>query len=200
MENNIIRCVNEHLDIAHNCFLNLEKLILTINNPDADIKNVHSVCREISLKETKADFSLQSVSVNASSLPGSEKFDIFSSTCDAIANRCEDFARDICKTEREHIIGISSLLTDMLQKMNRLFLLLREKFRYISENNNPDADMITQEINLVETGLDECEKLIFKKVMSLDISKGDKMQLTLLINKISKIPDVIKKASDAINI
>lgn len=44
------------------------------------------------------------------------------------------------------------------------------------------------------------EKLIFKKVMSLDISKGDKMQLTLLINKISKIPDVIKKASDAINI
>ena len=73
-----------------------------------------------------------------------------------------------------------------LQKISCLFELMQQMFAA------KEVGVLTEKIDSAETELDKYEENILKKIMSAPFLQSDKMQFMLYINKISKIPDVIK--------
>lgn len=185
MENNIYKMAANHIKLIENCFSKLCELISAIKNGE-DGARLQEICNEISLRETEADFCLQSVTTYAQASPVDDKISEFSVACDSIANRCEDFANGIRRTNKDMVAMFSADILEMLQKISLLFDLLQQML--ICKDNST----LAEKIDSAETELDKYEENILKKIMSAPFLQSDKMQFMLYINKISKIPDVIK--------
>ena len=174
-----------HIKLIENCFSKLCELITAIKNGEDGAK-LQKICNEISLRETEADFCLQSVTAYAEPSYADDKISEFSHACDSIANRCEDFANGIRRTNKDMVAMFSADILEMLQKISCLFELMQQMFAA------KEVGVLTEKIDSAETELDKYEENILKKIMSAPFLQSDKMQFMLYTNKISKIPDVIK--------
>ena len=116
-----------HIKLIENCFSKLCELITAIKNGEDGAK-LQKICNEISLRETEADFCLQSVTAYAEPSYADDKISEFSHACDSIANRCEDFANGIRRTNKDMVAMFSADILEMLQKISCLFELMQQMF------------------------------------------------------------------------
>ncbi|MBQ6894060.1 MAG: DUF47 family protein [Clostridia bacterium] len=198
MDEKIYYNIINHLELVEGCFLNLEKFISFSNSPEARAEKLEELCSEISLNEKKADFSLQSVSSKLKDSGCADDIDEFFNLCDSVANRCQDFAYAVCSVNLNRFRPLGAGLIKITSASRLLFSYLKEMTMHLKAGSREEALKLTDKIKNLETKLDVYEKESFKEIVSLDISQSEKMQYMMLINKISKIPDVIRIASECI--
>ena len=127
-----------------------------------------------------------------------DDIDEFFNLCDSVANRCQDFAYAVCSVNLNRFRSLGAGLIKITSASRLLFSYLKEMTMHLKAGSREEALKLTDKIKNLETKLDGYEKESFKEIVSLEISQSEKMQYMMLINKISKIPDVIKIASECI--
>lgn len=187
-----------HLELVEGCFSGLEKFILFMRSPGVRPEKLAELCSEINLSEKNADFSLQSVSTKLMGSGSADDIDEFFNLCDSVANKCQDFARAVCSVNLNKFRSLEGGLIKITSASRLLFSHLKEMTMQLKAGKREEALKLTDKIKGLETELDGYEKESFKEIVSLEISQGEKMQYMMLVNKISKIPDVIRNASECI--
>ncbi len=198
MNEKIYDNIINHLELVESCFSGLEKFISFSRTSGACPEKLEELCGEINLKEKNADFSLQSVSAKLMGSKSADDIDEFFNLCDSVANRCQDFAQAVCSVNLNKFLHLAGGLIKITSVSRSLFSHLKEMAMHLKAGNREEALKLTDKIKALETELDGYEKESFKEIVSLEISQGEKMQYMMLINKISKIPDVIRIASECI--
>lgn len=201
---NLSIAVAHHLDAVERCYEEFEKFLKLILDGTASPETLSHLAHAISLAETEADTFLRQVSSftlqKEESNPYVEQILEISSSCDAIANMCEDFALPVSGNATdippEYIKSLISIAHVTHKQFDVFQSLVDNFFEPSTEGSQASGDF--SEIDSLETHIDSLEDKLYENIYSMPCGAGKKMQLSTLVVKISRISDIIKKSSDVL--
>lgn len=199
MERELQEYIINHLSSVEKCFLDFMEFLSEAKNPEAAEDRIKLLSYNVSRRETDADFCLIRITEKSADTSKEMMIDEFSSLCDSFCNRLEDFAKEISSQTSSVFFDISNMIAELTASVFSLFICLKDAVELIASLKINEAKMKRKDIQECESKLDIKEKEIFSKILLSSAPQDEKMQTMSLVNKISKLPDVIKKASDIIN-
>lgn len=198
--------IMDQINDVENCLIQFESFIRATSAPTVSFDTVKTLANGISEAEAVADISLRKMidSLSGSSFLTSTRQDLISiaTGCDAIANKCESYAKmsvfqsfifpSEYSSDLLEIISISRKQFELLEKS--ISLLFSDFGKLLKDHS------ILDEIRKLESQVDEIEESLYERIFKMDILLAEKMQMADFADKIAELSDIIENLADKIQI
>ena len=169
-------------------------------------RSLGNLFQEVAIAEDRADRSLRAMIDSAGRgiyLPSTRE-DLISvaTSCDKIANKCEEVAYLISLYNLKFPETFEQELTDIFSLITKQFSLLKEVIGMLfSKMSKLQKDpSILDEIRSLESQVDRIENLLDHRIFDMDIELAEKMQIYGVLEKFCDISDIIENIADKIQI
>lgn len=198
--------IMEQINDVENCLIQFESFIRASSAPNVSFDTLKTLSKGISEAEAVADGSLRKMidSLAGSSFLTATRQDLISiaTGCDAIANKCEGYAKMsvfqsfVFPTEySEDLLKIISICREQFDVLRKSISLLFSDFGSLLKDHS-----ILDQIREYESQVDEIEESLYERIFKLDITLAEKMQMSEFADKIADLSDIIEDLADKIQI
>ena len=198
--------IMEQINDVENCLIQFESFIRASSSGDVSMDTLKTLSKGISEAEAVADESLRKMidSLASSSFLTATRQDLISiaTGCDAIANKCESYAKMSVFQSfvfpgeySEDLLKIISISREQFDVLRKSISLLFSDFGTLLKDHS-----ILDEIRTHESRIDEIEEKLYERIFKMDITLAEKMQMSDFADKIAELSDIIENLADKIQI
>ncbi len=169
-------------------------------------RSLTNLFQEVAAAEDRADRSLRAMidSTGRGSYLPSTREDLISvaTSCDKIANKCEETAYLISLYDLKFPESFEQELTDIFSLTAKQFALLEEAIGMLfSKMSKLQKDpSILDEIRSLESQVDRIESLLGHRIFDMEIELAAKMQIYGVLENLCDLSDIIENIADKIQI
>ena len=198
--------IMEQVNDVENCLIQFESFIRASSSPDVSPETLKTLAGGIYDAEGVADVSLRKMidSLSGSSFLTATRQDLIeiASGCDAIANKCENYAKMsvfqnfVFPNEySEDLLNIISISREQFDVLRKSVSLLFSDFGGLLKDHS-----ILDEIRKQESNVDAIEESLYERIFKMDVQLAEKMQMKEFADNIAEISDIIENLADKIQI
>lgn len=198
--------IMEQINDVENCLIQFESFIRASSAPNTSFDTLKTLANGICEAEDTADRSLRKMidSLSGSSFLTATRQDLISiaTGCDAVANKCENYAKMSVFQQfvfpieySEDLLNIISISREQFEVLRKSISLLFSDFGSLLKDHS-----ILDEIRKHESSVDTIEENLYEKIFKMDISLAEKMQMKEFADNIAEISDIVENLADKIQI
>ncbi len=198
--------IMEQINDVENCLIQFESFIRASSAPNVSFDTLSTLAKGIGEAEAVADVSLRKMidSLVGSSYLTATREDLISiaTGCDAIANKCENYAKMSVFQQfifpdeySEDLLKIVSISHEQFEVLRKSISLLFSDFGSLLKDHS-----ILDEIRKHESKVDAIEERLYERIFKMDITLAEKMQMSDFADKIAELSDIIENLADKIQI
>ena len=198
--------IMEQINDVEDCLVRFESFVRACCTAETNIETLRALCSDVCQAETRADDSLRRMIdslMNGSYLPSTRE-DIISiaSSCDKIANKCEDFSKMVVFQHFKFPEGYSEEILNILAISHAQFEVLEKSITQLFAHFGKlvKDHSILDEIRDHESRVDDIENALYEKTFALDMDLAHQTQIANFLEMICDISDVIENIADKIQI
>lgn len=198
--------IMEQIRDVEECLLYFESFMRAACTPETVFETLHSLGINVGEAEAKADISLRRMidSLSGHAYLPSTREDIISiaTSCDRIANKCENISNKVVFQHFSFPSEYASDLLEIVSVTHAQFQLLEKSITNLFANF---GDMlkdhsILDEIRRHESHVDKIEHKLYEQIYALDLDLAHRMQLAQYVELLCDISDTIENIADKIQI
>ena len=203
---NVHDLIMEQIKDVEKCLVTFKSFMTAAVVEDTSFATLDSLRIAVGDAENAADVSLRAMidSLSGGSYLPSTREDLISiaTSCDKIANKCEDVSKLIVLFKLSLPAQFANDLKEIFSITEQQFAKLESAIDMLFSNLNAfqKNHAILDEIRALETKVDVIEYSISQRIFDMDIELAAKMQLFDLIDLYCDISDVIENIADKIQI
>jgi predicted phosphate transport protein (TIGR00153 family) len=198
--------IMDQINDVENCLIQFESFIRASSAPNVSFDTLGTLAKGISDAEAVADISLRKMidSLGGSSFLTATRQDLISiaTGCDAIANKCESYAKMSVFQSfvfpgeySEDLLKIISISREQFDVLRKSISLLFSDFGTLLKDHS-----ILDEIRKYESQVDTIEESLYERIFKMDITLAEKMQMREFADHIAELSDIIENLADKIQI
>ena len=198
--------IMDQINDVENCLIQFESFVRASSAPNVSFDTLKTLADGICAAEDTADRSLRKMidSLGGSSFLNATRQDLISiaTGCDAIANKCESYAKMSVFQQfvfpaeySEDLLNIISISREQFEVLRKSISLLFSDFGSLLKDHS-----ILDEIRKHESSVDSIEENLYERIFKMDISLAEKMQMKEFADNIAEISDIVENLADKIQI
>ena len=195
----------DQINAVDECLIKFESFMETALVPGTPNETLKALAKTVMDAEDVADRALRAMidSLGGKFLPATqENLIAIGTSCDAVANKCENVAKMIVSQKFKFPFDCSADIKEVLKISEQQFEILETSIERLFTNFNDllKDHSILDEIRALESKVDVIEDALSEKIFDTDLPLAEKTQFALVIDYICDISDIIENIADKIQI
>lgn len=204
-KNKVYASFADQINTVDECLIKFESFMESALVPNTPVETLKALAKSVMNAEDVADKALRSMidTIGGKFLPSTqENLIAIGTSCDAVANKCENIAKMIVIQKFKFPFDCSEQIKKVLEISQKQFAILEDSIELLFTNFNEllRDHTILHEIHRLETQVDVIEDELQQKIFDTDLPLAEKTQFSLVIDYICDISDIIENIADKIQI